>query len=87
MPIAPIIPIMLVADCSLLSESSRKLPLVTTRSPAVRPSSTANRESALTPSFTSRGAKTPSALLNENELPEPRLQYRALGDGERSAQG
>src|SRR5262249_11422956 len=56
---------------SRLSAATRKLPEVTTVSPALSPDSTAYQSSALAPSFTSRGSRRPPPALTKTSRPSP----------------
>ena len=87
MPMAPIIPIMLSAAWSLLSESTRKLALVTTRSPAARPSSTSTSSAKRLPSFTSRGTSCPSPCATNTTCRRPESSTALAGTVRRSPAG
>src|SRR5437773_2110162 len=84
MPRAPIIPIMLSAAWSLLSESTRKLALVTTRSPAATPSSTSTASSKRPPRRTSRGTRRPSPPSANTTWRRPESSTAVLGTTRRS---
>ncbi len=87
MPRAPIIPIMLSAAWSLLSESTRKLALVTTRSPAATPSSTSTASSKRPPRRTSRGTRRPSPPSANTTWRRPESSTAVLGTTRRSPSG
>jgi len=62
-----------------LSESIRKLPLVTTTSPACTPLLTSSKPSAFAPNSTSRGSKTLSGLATKTRFFDPVIKTASSG--------